>query len=70
MATTADGHTLARSSRSPEVMAGAAVEIISRPSREATGNCYIHADVLHSAGIEDLSRYSGGDQPIPDLFLD
>jgi hypothetical protein len=51
-------------------MADAAVEIVSRPSREATGNCYIDADVLRSAGITDLARYGGGEQPIPDLFLD
>ncbi|MDM4139938.1 MULTISPECIES: NAD(P)-dependent oxidoreductase [Mycobacterium] len=70
VANMADGDKLAESSRSPEIMADAAVEIISRPSREATGNCYIDADVLHSAGIADLSRYGGGDEPIPDLFLD
>lgn len=70
VANMADGDKLAESSRSPEIMADAAVEIVSRPSREATGNCYIDADVLHSAGVADLSRYGGGDQPIPDLFLD
>ncbi|OBI35350.1 SDR family oxidoreductase [Mycobacterium colombiense] len=66
----ADGDKLAESSRSPEIMGDAAVEIVTRPAREATGNCYIDADVLRSAGVEDLSRYGGGDQPIPDLFLD
>ncbi|OBH79054.1 short chain dehydrogenase [Mycobacterium mantenii] len=70
VANMADGDKLAESSRSPEIVADAAVEIISRPGREATGNCYIDADVLRSAGVADLSRYGGGDQPIPDLFLD
>lgn len=70
VANMADGAKLAESSRSPEIMADAAVAIISRPSREATGNCYIDAEVLHAAGVADLSRYGGGDQPIPDLFLD
>ena len=70
VANMADGDKLAESSRSPEIMADAAVEIISRPSRETTGHCYIDADVLRSAGVADLSRYGGGDQPIPDLFLD
>jgi NAD(P)-dependent dehydrogenase (short-subunit alcohol dehydrogenase family) len=70
VANMADGDKLAQSSRRPEIMADAAVEIISRPSREATGNCYIDADVLNSAGVADLSRYGGGDNPIPDLFLD
>jgi NAD(P)-dependent dehydrogenase (short-subunit alcohol dehydrogenase family) len=60
--------SLAASSRSPEVMADAAVEIISRPAREATG--HIDAEVLQCIGISDLSRYGGGEQPIPDLFLD
>ncbi|WAC92348.1 SDR family oxidoreductase [Mycobacterium sp. Aquia_213] len=70
VANMADGEKLAESSRSPEIMADAAVEIISRPAREATGNCYIDSDVLQSAGVADLSRYGGGEQPIPDLFLD
>jgi hypothetical protein len=39
--------TIVGSSRSPKITADAAVEIISRPSREATGNCCIDADVLH-----------------------
>ena len=66
----ADGDRLAESSRSPEIMGDAAVEIVSRPAREATGNCYIDSDVLLSSGVVDLSRYGGGEQPIPDLFLD
>jgi citronellol/citronellal dehydrogenase len=66
----ADGDRLAASSRSPEIMGDAAVEILSRPAREATGNCYIDAEVLQSIGFPDLSRYGGGEQPIPDLFLD
>ncbi|GBG40159.1 SDR family oxidoreductase [Mycobacterium montefiorense] len=70
VANMAEGDRLAESSRNPEIMADAAVEIISRPAREATGECHIDADVLQSAGATDLSRYGGGDQPIPDLFLD
>jgi citronellol/citronellal dehydrogenase len=50
-------------------MADAAGKIISRPSRQATGNCYIDGDVLHSAGVADLPRYGGGDRPIPDPLL-
>ena len=66
----ADGDELAASSRSPEIMADAAVAIVSRPAREATGQCFIDADVLTAAGVTDLSRYGGGEQPIRDLFLD
>jgi citronellol/citronellal dehydrogenase len=57
-----DGNRLAESSRSPEIMADAAVAIISRPAREATGNCHIDAEVLQSIGVSDLSRYGGGDR--------
>lgn len=67
VANMADGERLASSSRSPEIMADAAVEIISRPAGATTGNCYIDADVL---GGGDLSRYGGGEDPIRDLFLD
>jgi citronellol/citronellal dehydrogenase len=51
-------------------MGDAAVEIISRPAREATGNCYIDSDDLQSSGVVDLSHYGGGGQPIGDLFLE
>ena len=36
--------------RSPEIMADAAVEILSRPPREATGSCYIDSEVLTCGG--------------------
>ncbi|MDV2478292.1 NAD(P)-dependent oxidoreductase [Rhodococcus zopfii] len=65
-----DGTTLLSSSRSPEIMADAAVEILARPARETTGRCFIDADVLTEAGVTDLSRYGGGDNPQIDLFLD
>ena len=66
----ADGDELAAASRSPEIMADAAVAIVSRPAREVTGQCLIDADVLKAAGMTDLSRYGGGERPIRDLFLD
>ncbi|WP_040700334.1 SDR family oxidoreductase [Nocardia vinacea] len=57
--------------RSPEIMADAAVEIVSQPAREITGNCFIDAEALaRFGGVEDLSRYGGGAHPTPDLFLD
>lgn len=64
------GGELMGSSRSPEVMADAAVEILASPARESTGHCHIDEDVLRSAGGYDLSRYGGGSDPIPDMFLD
>lgn len=65
-----EGDRLASSSRSPEIMADAAVEIVSRPAAQASGNCYIDADVLTGSGVGDLSRYGGGEYPTLDLFLD
>ncbi len=65
-----DGTSLLSSSRSPEIMADAAVEIVSRPAKETSGHCYIDADVLAELGVSDLSRYGGGDAPQLDLFLD
>jgi NAD(P)-dependent dehydrogenase (short-subunit alcohol dehydrogenase family) len=66
----AEGTELAASSRSPEIMADAAVEILTRPARETTGQCFIDADLLVESGVTNLSVYGGGDKPIPDLFLD
>jgi citronellol/citronellal dehydrogenase len=58
------------SSRSPEIMADAAVEILSRPSADVNGKCFIDSAVLAEAGVTDLSRYGGGDNPILDIFVD
>ena len=58
------------SSRSPEIMADAAVEILTSPGAEVNGKCLIDSDVLRAAGVEDLSRYGGGDNPIIDIFVD
>jgi len=70
VANMADGERLLDSARSPEIMADAAVEVLSRPARETSGNCYIDAEVLIASGVEDLSRYGGGAHPTLDLFLD
>ncbi|MCV7431284.1 SDR family oxidoreductase [Mycolicibacterium bacteremicum] len=66
----ADGDTLASASRSPEIMADAAVQILTGPPEKSNGQTYIDADVLAEAGITDLSRYGGGDDPIWDIFVD
>ncbi|WP_327100750.1 NAD(P)-dependent oxidoreductase [Nocardia vinacea] len=66
-----DGTNQLAAARSPEIMADAAVEIVSQPAREITGNCFIDAEALaRFGGVEDLSRYGGGAHPTPDLFLD
>ncbi len=66
----ADGDTMASSSRSPEIMADAAVRILTGTAKEANGQTYIDADVLTAAGVTDLSGYGGGDDPIWDIFVD
>ena len=69
VANSPDGQAQLAASRSPEIMADAAVEILSQPSREVTGECLIDEDVLVAAGGYDLSRYGGGAHPIVDLFI-
>jgi NAD(P)-dependent dehydrogenase (short-subunit alcohol dehydrogenase family) len=56
--------------RTPQIMADAAVEILSRPPRERTGQALIDAEVLAEAGVTDLSGYGGGDSPVLDLYID
>src|SRR4051795_3675333 len=45
-------------SRKPELYADAAYEVLTRPSRERTGNAFLCEDVLAEAGVTDLARYS------------
>jgi citronellol/citronellal dehydrogenase len=56
-------------SRRPEIMADAAYEIFTRPSRECTGNFFIDEGLLEG----DLGRYRYGDASeqdlAPDLFV-
>lgn len=54
------GAGVAAMSRSPEIMADAAHAIVTRPSREATGNFYIDEEVLREAGVTDFSQYAPG----------
>ena len=58
-------------SRTPEIYADAAYAVVTRPSRECTGNFFLCEDVLAEEGVTDLSAYSVGDEGelIPDLFV-
>jgi citronellol/citronellal dehydrogenase len=58
--------------RKPEILADAAHAILTKPSREATGNFYIDEDVLTRDGITDFAPYAvnPGARLLPDLFLD
>jgi citronellol/citronellal dehydrogenase len=58
--------------RRPELYADAAYAILTRPSRECTGNTYLCEDVLGEEGVTDLSGYSyvDGAELQVDLFVD
>ena len=65
------GEDMMRGSRTPEIMADAAHAILTRPSREFTGNFCVDEDVLRAEGVTDFSRYAmvPGAELIPDFFL-
>ena len=44
-------------SRTPEIMADAAMSIVTKPASHATGQCYIDDEVLRADGITDFDRY-------------
>lgn len=54
------GETVASMSRSPQIMADAAHAILTRPSRETTGNFFIDEEVLRAEGVTDFSVYAPG----------
>ncbi len=69
------GDPMMRASRTPEIYADAAYEILVKPSREFTGNTLVVEDVLAAAGVTDLSGYAAvpgtpDDQLFRDIFLD
>ncbi|MCB2047983.1 MAG: NAD(P)-dependent oxidoreductase [Novosphingobium sp.] len=43
--------------RTPEIMADAAYEILTRPSRECTGNFFIDDTLLAETGVTDFTKY-------------
>jgi citronellol/citronellal dehydrogenase len=65
------GDDTVRGSRTPEIMGDAAHVILTRPSRECTGNFFVDDDVMRSAGVTDLAKYqtSPGAELIPDFFV-
>ncbi len=66
------GEELARRSRKPEIMGDAAHVVLTRPSREFTGNFCIDDEVLESAGVTDLSGYAvdSSVELAPDFFVE
>ena len=58
-------------SRTPEIVADAAYEIVRRPAGEQTGQTLIDDEVLAAAGITDLSPYQASDAELAlDLFVE
>ena len=66
------GDELTRRSRKPEIMGDAAHVILTKPSREFTGNFCIDDEVLESAGVIDLSVYAvdPSAELAPDFFVE
>ncbi|MCA9751014.1 MAG: short chain dehydrogenase, partial [Gemmatimonadetes bacterium] len=58
--------------RSVDIVADAAMEIVSRPAHECTGQLRLDEDVLREAGVTDFGRYSIDPQRTPrlDLFVE
>ncbi len=62
------GEAVIQRSRKPEIMADAAHAILTRPSRETTGNFFVDEDVLRSEGVSDFRKYQV-DPALPDSEL-
>ncbi len=65
------GEEMSRASRKPEIMADAAHAILTKPSRECTGNFFVDDAVLNAEGISDLSSYAvdPSAELMPDFFV-
>lgn len=65
------GDEAIRGSRTPAIMADAAYAILTKPSREFTGNFCIDEAILRREGITDFSQYQAvaGAELLPDLFV-
>lgn len=62
------GDAMMDCSRSPEIMADAAFEILNRESKTCTGNFFIDEDLLLGCGVTDLEKYAIN--PSKTLFKD
>lgn len=57
--------------RKPEIMSDAAYAVLSRSSKNCSGNFFLDEDVLKKEGVSDFSKYSAvtGTTPEKDLFV-
>lgn len=68
------GDDMARRSRTPQILADAAYEILTRPSKTCTGNFFIDDEVLQEAGVTDFKQYQVNpdldeSELVPDFFV-
>ncbi len=61
-----------QASRTPEIMSDAAYLILTKNSKEVTGQFFVDETLLKESGVSDFSHYAldQSKQLIPDLFLD
>ena len=66
------GKVQAEHCRLPAIVADAAHAVLTRTSRDYTGNFFIDEEVLRAEGMADFARYSvsPGQALLPDFFLD
>jgi citronellol/citronellal dehydrogenase len=66
------GDEAVAASRKPQLYADAAYAVVTRPSRECTGNTFLCEDVLAEEGVTDFDAYAyvPGATPQVDLFVD
>lgn len=68
------GEMMAQKSRTPEIMADAAYEILTKDSKSCTGNFFIDDEVMTEAGVTDLRKYQVDQsleikELVPDFFV-
>ncbi len=65
------GEAMIRQGRKPEIMADAAHVILTRNSRECTGNFFVDSQLLRETGVTNFDKYAvvPGEKPIQDFFL-
>jgi len=64
------GDAMAKMSRSPEILADAAHVVLTKPSKEFTGQFVIDEEVLRETGVTDFSEYAPGyDGPLAGDFF-
>jgi citronellol/citronellal dehydrogenase len=66
------GSVAPKNCRKPEIMADAAYEILTRDSRQCSGNFFLDENVLRAAGKKDFNPYQvePGQPLMKDLFID